>query len=42
MMNSVLDGLRHRRLDDIHRDTRLTTLSSFAMEVEKELGEKDM
>ena len=42
MMNSVLEGLRHRRLDDIHWETRLTTLSSFAMEVEKELGEKDM
>src|SRR5678816_3802669 len=42
MMTSVLEGLRQRRLDDIHLETRLTTLSSFAMEVEKEPGEKDM
>ena len=42
IINSVLEGLRQRRLDDIHWETRLTTLSKCAMEVEKELGEKDM
>ena len=42
MINSALEGLRQRRLDDIHRETRFTTLSSFAMEMENELGEKDM
>jgi hypothetical protein len=29
-------------LDDIHWETRLTTLSNCVMEVEKELEEKDM
>ena len=41
-MNSVLEGLRQRRLDDIHSETKFTTFSSCAMEVEKEVGEKDM
>jgi len=42
MMNSVLEGLRQRRLDDIHWEMRSTTLSNFAMAVEKEAGEKEM
>jgi len=41
MMNSVLEGLRQRRLDDIHWEIWLATESSCAMEVEKEAGEKD-
>ena len=42
MMNSVLEGLRERRLDDIHCEIRLTAFSNCVMEVEKELGKKDM
>lgn len=40
MMNSVLEGFSQRRLDDIHFEIRLTTLSNCAMEVEKELGRR--
>jgi hypothetical protein len=42
MMNSVLEGLRQRRLDDIHWEMRSTTLSNFVMAVEKDAGEKEM
>jgi len=42
MINSVLEGLRQRRFNDIHLEIRLTTLSSCAMEVVNEFGEKDM
>src|SRR6218665_3302479 len=42
MMNFVLEGLRRRRLDDIHCEIWLTTERSCAIEVEKEAGEKDM
>ena len=38
MINSVLEGLRQRRFNDIHLEIRLTTLSSCAMEVVNELG----
>ena len=34
-------GLRQRRFNDIHLEIRLTTLSSCAMEVVNEFGEKD-
>ena len=39
-MNSVLEGLRQRRLDDIYRDIWLTTERICAIEVEKRPGEK--
>ena len=42
MMNSVLEGMRQRRLDDIHWKIWLTTESNCEIEVEKEAGEKDM
>ena len=42
MMNSVLEGLRQRRLDDIHLEMALTTLSNWVIEVEKLLGRKEM
>ena len=40
MMNSVLEGLRQRRLDDVHLASWLTTERSCAIEVEKRPGEK--
>ena len=42
MMNSVLEGLRQRRLDDIHLDIWFTTDRSCVIEVGKKAGEKDM
>ena len=41
-MNSVLKGLRERRLDNIHWEIWFTTLNSCGSKVEIELGEKDM
>jgi len=40
-MNSVLEGLRRRRLDDIHWEIWLTTERSCTIEVGKEAGGKD-
>jgi len=40
MMNSVLEGLRQRRLDDIFWEIWLTTERICAIEVEKRPGEK--
>ena len=41
-MNYVMEGLRQRRLDDIHWEIWLATESSCEIEVEKEAGEKGM
>ena len=40
MMNCVLEGLRRRRLDDIHCEIWSTTERSCAIEVRKDAGEK--
>jgi len=42
MMNSVLEGLKKRRLDDMHLEIWLTTERSCAIEEEKGIREKDM
>jgi hypothetical protein len=42
MINSVFEGLRQRRFDDIHLEIRSTTWSNCVIEVEKLLGEKEM
>lgn len=41
-MNSGLDGLKQRRLNDIYWGIRFATVVYCASEVENELGEKDM
>ena len=42
MINSVLEGLKQRRLDDIHLEIWFATESRCTIEVEKEVGKKDM